>query len=99
MYSAINRIKDDNVVIYNDNENVMKWIYHIAHFRASEEEIEKYLSDINYEQRKQKLLENCVIKSRNWRNVKPMKNNKSPGNDSLSAEFYRIFWNDNKEIC
>ena len=28
--------------------------------------------------------------------LKEMKNNKSPGSDGLSTEFYKIFWNDLK---
>ena len=27
-----------------------------------------------------------------------MKNNKSPGQDGLTAEFYKVFWHDIKEI-
>lgn len=41
MYYAINRIKDVIVVIYNDNENVMNCIYHIAHFRAVNTHLKK----------------------------------------------------------
>ena len=30
--------------------------------------------------------------------IKAMKNNKSPGTDGLTAEFYKFFWNDLKEL-
>ena len=33
-----------------------------------------------------------------YKNLKPMGNNKEPGNDGLSKEFYECFWNKLKKL-
>lgn len=62
--NTINRITDNNDMTYSDNENVMKCIYNFysslySGKNASEEEVEKYLKDIDCEYQ---------INSPNWRN-------------------------------
>jgi hypothetical protein len=104
--NAINRIKDENNVIYTDNENIMKCIHKFysslyTSKNVSDLEIEKYLNDINCEKITQSEMEMCdeLPKLDECKEaIKLMKNNKSPGQDGLPVEFYKIFWNDIKEI-
>ena len=40
--------------------------------------------------------EGCLSENECLVALKDMKNNKSPGSDGISTEFYKIFWNDVK---
>ena len=45
-----------------------------------------------------KLCEEDLTKKDLYKSLRSMQNNKSPGNDGLTKEFYKTFWDDLKEI-
>ena len=64
-------------------------------------EIKSFLSHINIpklSEDKRKLCEEDLTEKDLCDSLKSMQNDKSPGNDELTKEFYETFWNELKEI-
>ena len=64
-------------------------------------EIKNFLSHINIpklSEDKRKLCEEDLTEKDLCDSLKSMQNDKSPGNDGLTKEFYEAFWNELKEI-
>ena len=64
-------------------------------------EIRNFLSQINISKLSEEKANLCLedlTKKDLYNSLKTMQNDKSPGNDRLTKEFYEIFWNELKEI-
>ena len=64
-------------------------------------EIKSFLRQLNIPklpEDKSKLCEEDLTEKDLYDSLKSMQNDKSPGNDGLTKEFYETFWNELKEI-
>ena len=67
----------------------------------SERNLKKYLDNISIpllSEEKKNSCEGEITEEEILKALKSMKNNKSPGNDGISKEFYQTFWNDLKNV-
>ena len=58
----------------------------------------RHLSIPKLPEDKSKLCQEDLIEKKSYDLLKSMQNDKSPGNDGLTKEFYETFWNELKEI-
>ena len=105
---TIKRITDkDNNIIYDQFEilKLVKSFYETLYASKDAELINIDLNEIinTHDQYTSKLdectsntLENPILESEVLEVLKNMKNNKSPGSDGFTAEFFKFFWNDLK---
>ena len=104
--NTIHKVKDDSGTVVNDNNGIMKRLVDFysslySSRKISTVDIENYLLNIECKQitvHEQKSCDIIPTLSECRKAVSRMKNNKSPGQDGLPVEFYKVFWNDVKEI-
>ena len=104
--NTITKVKDENGGIVSDNDNIMKCLFNFysslyASRKISDNKIENYLTNVNCQKITNKEKELCDMiptKEECKEAISKMKNNKSPGQDGLTVEFYKLFWHDIKEI-
>ena len=99
---AITRLNINNTVVTNQRTNLLEQKKFYEQLYSKIEQIE---SDINFfdnslpklNENEQNSCEGHITDLECKTALKDMKNQKSPGSDGITTEFYKIFWNDIKE--
>ena len=92
-------IAEKELTEQNETNNNIFWFYQTVFSKQTnfkQNELMKYLEKINLPllSNGQKLLCDAIITEKEiYDALKSMENNKTPGNDGLSKEFYEVFWN------
>ena len=106
-HNYINQLSDEQGTLYTQDKEILN---HCAAYytnlynsrKPQESNIEMYLNELKNLQTltydNQKSCEGLITKLECQKAIKLMKNNKSPGSDGLTIEFYKTFWSDISDI-
>ena len=89
------RVLTDQNEILKEAENFYRNLYSNKDDPLSEINLKEYLKDTNLPKltdNDSRLLEGDITMSELTKALKNMKNNKSPGTDGFSSEFFKVFW-------
>ena len=102
--NVIEKIGENDKYVYNNNDilgalcNFYEQLY--TSQNPDQGEISKYISNTNISSKltehEKQICEDIPTLKECEEAIKSMKNNKSPGNDGIPVEFYKLFWNDIK---
>ena len=93
-----NTITEDPITILDEMKNYYAKLY----FSATTESPDNFINSLNnpsdIKQEHLREMEKDITENELLQIIKSLPNNKSPGEDGLPAEFYKIFWNDIKSF-
>ena len=93
------KIETDPIRIMQGEKDFYEKLY--SDGNCSNDGIEQYLQNVDgpkLSEQSKELCENQISEEEIKKAVSDMQNNKSPGPDGIPIEFYKIFWNDIKDV-